>query len=174
MSKLTDLSAAYEAVRKKFMTDAQASLKEAFKEVFDKFPSITAFVWTQYTPYFNDGEPCEFSVGEVYFTNLPADKLGELSSYGEYEGEEEVFQQYGTVPRTAEYYVCSNVRSTHYKTGEPTYPASFDGVDTEVLQDLLSALNSGTFKDVLLGCFGDHVRILATPNGFDVEDHDHD
>lgn len=28
---------------------------------------VTGIAWTQYTPYFNDGEPCVFSVGEPYF-----------------------------------------------------------------------------------------------------------
>lgn len=30
-------------------------------------PLITEFGWTQYTPYFNDGDVCEFSVNEPWF-----------------------------------------------------------------------------------------------------------
>ena len=30
-------------------------------------PALKAIRWNQYTPYFNDGDPCTFSVGEVMF-----------------------------------------------------------------------------------------------------------
>ena len=52
-------------LQKKFQTEAQKLFKETTKEFFDKNPDITAFTWVQYTPYFNDGEPCEFGVGDV-------------------------------------------------------------------------------------------------------------
>lgn len=31
-----------------------------FKEVFERFPIVEKIEWTQYTPYFNDGDTCEF------------------------------------------------------------------------------------------------------------------
>lgn len=34
---------------------------EQSKELFDKHPTLVKFGWIQYTPYWNDGEPCEFS-----------------------------------------------------------------------------------------------------------------
>ncbi len=34
------------------------------KELFAKFPSLDSFTWTQYTPYFNDGDECIFGVDE--------------------------------------------------------------------------------------------------------------
>ena len=33
---------------------------EAMKGVFDKHPCLMGLRWTQYTPYFNDGDPCVF------------------------------------------------------------------------------------------------------------------
>lgn len=35
---------------------------------FDACPEITSIHWTQYTPYFNDGDSCEFSVHELHYT----------------------------------------------------------------------------------------------------------
>lgn len=32
------------------------------KELFEKFPTLEYFRWTQYTPYFNDGDECIFRV----------------------------------------------------------------------------------------------------------------
>ena len=31
-----------------------------FKEVFKKYPELEEVRWTAYTPYFNDGETCEY------------------------------------------------------------------------------------------------------------------
>lgn len=41
-------------------------INELIKPLFDNLPDIKMVAWTQYTPYFNDGDPCEFHVGEVY------------------------------------------------------------------------------------------------------------
>lgn len=57
--ELKELKAAYD---KKIKDDGEAALGEAFKEVFDKFPDLKAITWVQYTPYFNDGDTCTFSV----------------------------------------------------------------------------------------------------------------
>jgi hypothetical protein len=42
---------------------------------FDACPEIESIFWTQYTPYFNDGDSCEFSVHELHYTveGLPSD-----------------------------------------------------------------------------------------------------
>lgn len=47
--------------------------KEAFETAFGPFlkahPEIEAIAWTQYTPYFNDGEPCVFDVHDPVFVS---------------------------------------------------------------------------------------------------------
>lgn len=37
---------------------------EMFQEMFDAYPEVTEYTWYQYTPGFNDGDPCEFTMGE--------------------------------------------------------------------------------------------------------------
>ena len=51
------------------------ALKEVFKEFFAAHPTCKAVRWQQYTPYFNDGEPCEFSRNdlEVKMADSPED-----------------------------------------------------------------------------------------------------
>lgn len=56
---LKELKSAYD---KKLKEEGEAAVKEAFKEVFDKHESIESIYWRQYTPYFNDGDACTFSV----------------------------------------------------------------------------------------------------------------
>lgn len=40
----------------------QEQVKPIFEEILKAFPEVKAFQWTQYTPYFNDGEECVFGV----------------------------------------------------------------------------------------------------------------
>ena len=42
----------------------EEALKEAFKTFFDTYPEVKAVTWTQYTPYFNDGDACNFFVND--------------------------------------------------------------------------------------------------------------
>jgi hypothetical protein len=44
----------------------QNELKNAFQEVFTAYPNVRLIGWTQYTPYFNDGDPCVFSVKNLH------------------------------------------------------------------------------------------------------------
>lgn len=43
-----------------------AELKEFLKGLIAQFPELEAISWTQYTPGFNDGDPCYFQLGEIY------------------------------------------------------------------------------------------------------------
>lgn len=56
--------------RQEYFDKAKAAGKEAVleaaKDVFAAHPQVKRLSWTQYTPYFNDGEPCEFDVHDVY------------------------------------------------------------------------------------------------------------
>jgi len=54
---------------------ARDAYVEVFNEFFEKYPEIKKISWTQATPYFNDGDPCVFSVHEC--------RIDGVSSYGE-------------------------------------------------------------------------------------------
>lgn len=60
MSKLTDTIEAYETARKQLSALAKDDVLAAFMEAFESAPLIRAFSWRQYTPTFNDGDPCTF------------------------------------------------------------------------------------------------------------------
>lgn len=46
----------------RMMLIAEEAVFDSLYDVFVEHPTIQTISWTQYTPYFNDGEPCEFSV----------------------------------------------------------------------------------------------------------------
>ena len=60
---------AQEAVAKA-RKEAKATVKEAIKEMalefFSKYPNVLSINWNQYTPHFNDGDPCNFSANVEY------------------------------------------------------------------------------------------------------------
>lgn len=47
-------------LKEEFQSNFTKVFKEELKSFFDKFPTVYAVSWRQYTPYFNDGEACEF------------------------------------------------------------------------------------------------------------------
>lgn len=61
----------------------QEMLKTLFSDFFEAAPECKTVTWTQYTPYFNDGDACVFGVNEPSFSsNLPED-IEEMSYYGD-------------------------------------------------------------------------------------------
>ena len=45
----------------------KGTLKIAFSYFFEKHPQCVALRWAQYTPFFNDGDPCVFHLHEVEY-----------------------------------------------------------------------------------------------------------
>lgn len=53
----------------------QLIFRDFFDEYFKKYDFVENVSWTQYTPYFNDGEPCVFSVNTYdYEINVDDEK----------------------------------------------------------------------------------------------------
>lgn len=131
----------------------QEIFKLAFKEFFEANPEVNVVGWRQYTPYFNDGEPCEFNCYASYaFVSNAKDYTA--ISYGEYEGEEENI------------WIDDDDYGDH---NEELIPESVVE-NAEALRGLLSKIDD----DVFLDMFGDHVQVFATREGFDVQEFSHD
>ena len=56
-------------------------LLELFKEVLEKSNYVKRIYWRQYTPYFNDGEPCEFDIYDIWFQTNTEDDMDEEYSF---------------------------------------------------------------------------------------------
>lgn len=139
-----------EALQRKFQTQAQSLFKDITKEFFEKNTHVKAIIWNQYTPYFNDGEECVFSVNDPTYTNAEGEDLDDISSWGEYEGEKDdiwTWEGWGSAP---------------------------EGIDIKPLQEFSAIVCSEAMTDVMRAMFGDHVTIRATKDGFSVDEYDHD
>lgn len=76
----------------KIQEESRSVFKATVAEFFNEFPEVNKIVWTQYTPYFNDGESCEFTVGEAYFVK------DDIVCDGPYDYEEHSFSGYADSP----------------------------------------------------------------------------
>lgn len=124
--------------RKQVQEQGQTVIKEAFAELFAAHPELEAVKWTQYTPYFNDGEPCTFSVNE-----WSAKIKGVTLKYQDEEG----------------------------------FSERWDFRDAQAYDWLIQDIDR-LFKladdDAMEATFGDHVEVVATRDGFDVDEYSHD
>lgn len=67
---MTDINAMvnnYHTMVSEMQTQMQEAMKELFIQFFVENPEVKLIVWTQYTPYFNDGDECIFHVHDFYF-----------------------------------------------------------------------------------------------------------
>ena len=68
-----DMKAKIDELNSLMKDKSKVLMKEMFAAFFKKYEDVVySIFWTQYTPYFNDGEACEFSVHEA-FLNLIQD-----------------------------------------------------------------------------------------------------
>jgi hypothetical protein len=153
-------------LRKEFQETAQELFKETTKEFFDINPGITAVVWTQYTPYFNDGDECIFGVNSPTFTNAPKEDLDYIN-YGEYDGENESVWAADNLQ-----YVMECDRDYWKETKEKIL--SGGAIDINSCQTLEKMLGSGEMDDIMREMFGDHVKVILTRDGIEIEDYDHE
>ena len=122
--------------------------------------------WTQYTPYWNDGETCEFSVGAPSFTNAARDDLNDLSCY-EYDGDNDAIWVVDDLR-----FVLTSGRD--YCESDKQKILAGPPVDIKSCGLFSSMIQSPEFEDVMKAMFGDHSIVIATRDGFDVEEYDHE
>ena len=152
-TQFDNLISEHQRIRAEFQKSAQELFKNITKEFFATNPGIKAAKWSQYTPYFNDGDECVFRVNDVYFTNASGEELDNVSHWGEYEGEDE----------SIEVFSSWDLKKT-----------TIEGIDSAQVKLFESMIGSSEMEEVLQEMFGDHVIITATADGFDVAEYDHD
>lgn len=163
--KFNDLIAEQEALRKKFQETAQELFKETTNEFFEANPGVNAIVWTQYSPFFNDGDECVFRVNDPSFTNAVEEQLDNIN-YGEYDGEDENVWVAEAWSLTSTGDWAKELRNKIKECNSV--------VDVESLGAFSDTITSNAMEDVMESMFGNHVRVVATRDGFYVDDFDHD
>ena len=147
---LDTLLSEFNQYKQEFQSQAQKKFKEYFIGFWEKNPAVKAVIWTQYAPYFNDGDPCTFKVHTADFTNAEGDDLSDISLWGEYYGENESIW-------------CD------YQFGGTWGLPKSDGVDEESTEQLSGLIRSSEMKSVMEMMFGSDSKVIATREGFQVE-----
>jgi hypothetical protein len=132
---------------------------------FDAHPEAKAVIWTQYTPYFNNGNTCVFRVNsptlKVFADKVAPDVQALVEESDDERSEDGCFT----------WLVRLATGNTFGKT--PTRTLSSD--ELALVADFRAlGTNLTVVKDALLMMLGDHMRVTATRDGIDADTYDHD
>jgi Zn-finger protein len=153
---------------KKVSSEAKSVLMVEFNKFFDLVPEISIIEWNQYTPYFNDGDACTFSVNPLSFYIDNDDKETTEDSY-----------EYNPFSKPCDY-VYRNHNDEYYENIISKYDSMVENFgehrinEINVLISQFEAFIAGIDDNIMLSVFGDGVVITATKDGFEVDEYDHE
>lgn len=136
----------------------EKAIKEYLQEFWDQNPEILEIMWHQYTPYFNDGDPCEFGVYDVRakFVDTPG---------VEDEAEDDYYTEY------------EDVWDISWRLWpDVDHKVRQENVDNHKSASALKKLNAiwQSNESALRSVFGEHSQIKANREKITVEDYEHD
>lgn len=148
----------------------QEELTPIIQAVLDD-PYFTEFGWRQYTPYFNDGEPCTFGVHGFWIRTQdqePRDPAGTDEPDQDEDWDEDVEDN-----------LCLDGYKPHPSLGGKNWRNHYQYEGTReaqynVAEKLNQAIEGGEFENVLLELFGDHAEIKVRRDGIIVDFYSHD
>lgn len=132
----------------------QPATAAEFMEAIDailSIPGIYGIRWNQYTPAFNDGDACEFSVNDIAVRLTPLDD--EEDERGDYED------------GWLETYSLSYDRKEFKELSDEHF---------EALKKAVSNWDKLNADEVARRNFGEHAQVTATFEGFSVDFYEHD
>lgn len=151
MSKISERAEKLEEMRegmKKLHEEITKKAKEGFQELvrdlFEDHPTLISFGWRQYTPYFNDGDPCYFNAWTEDISLQTADD------------EEDDFSLYGCTERDGDRVPKKDI-------------TPFQKAGLAVLE-VLGVFDEDDYEQM----FGDHCRVVVTQEGVEVEEYGHE
>lgn len=147
IEKISALRAKRVALNKEIEEDGKNLFLAASAEIFAANPQLVSYSWKQYTPYFNDGDSCEFSANTEYF-NVKVSSDPAAADEDEDEDDDE-FSTWGLDKK-------ANL-SPKEKAGL-------------AIGDLLELFEDDDYQMM----FGDHVKVTVTVDGVEVDEYQHD
>lgn len=148
----------------------QRPFKE-LKPYFDKLweQGVKAVTWHQYTPHYNDGETCEFTVYTPTFTKNPEVAKAWL---------QEDYDEWVEVPVENAEDGGKLFDRKRLETNQYAYELSrseqFPHPDGIKKGEIYLPIESAEFEYAMLDKFGDHTEIIVTPNRVKQWEYDHD
>lgn len=138
---------AFDKARQEVKSKGQAVIVELFSDFMSKHSAIEQIQFEAFTPFFNDGDTCEWGIHGVYVGIDKASPLNKLANYGPEDENDQVnfYMGWRRKDGTALDDLCADAESFVYK-------------------------NSELIKDAL----GDHIRVCVKPTGLEITElYDH-
>lgn len=160
LSELEALQQQVVDARNQMREKAKQLVSDGTKVIFEEYGDIVeSFGWTQYTPYFNDGDECVFGVGELKIMAAEA------------EDDDREDYRYGETTRAfSSYSEASRIKPSYGEPGEnydQRYQDAYEAI--HAIYNVFS-IDQSIAKDI----FGDHVEVVFGPDGVEVEDYSHE
>jgi len=155
--RLKQKKAEIQALRKQMQEESNKIFGELTKEFFDENPKLESFAWTQYTPYFNDGDTCEFQANTDY-----------IYVNGEYIEDCEWYDK-NNITNYGRWNSALKLYEGRVEVENPDYDEDLAKVADEI-KLFLSHFEEDFFKEQ----FGDHNMVTVTKSGVDTDYYEHD
>lgn len=136
-----------EKLREEMKKTMQKEFNSSIQEIFRLVPRLKSFAWTQYSPYFNDGDECVFRVNQV-------NALSFIPDYGSYSYEVE----------NDDDFIIADYDSANTE--------SLTVAEKEAIQKVIDFIENS--DDLMEDLYGNHVSVILTADGANVDGYDHD
>lgn len=167
---LQDLVAKHAEMKKELESSGKSEFFKWFKDFFEKYPFITEVQWCQYTPYFNDGEPCEFRVNSPDFkilkTYAGAAEILDIVSADYYDDEDEEEDEDGNPVES----LTNSYGMWSYKTVKKGTTPESVALSNAMIELTVLFEETELFKLAL----DDHSKITVNKDEITVEEYEHD
>jgi hypothetical protein len=157
IAEIKEKQAEIKRLQKELQERSSEIFLSSFKKLFEETPKLQSFGWTQYTPYFNDGDTCYFSVHTDYlYVN------GDYQDSANWINEKKVIS-WGTYNRDKRIY------EGRIEEDNPEYDKELSEAVDKV-RTFLKLFDKNFYQSQ----FGDHTLVTVTPNGIETEEYEHD
>lgn len=163
-----------------------SDLEPVFRALLDD-PNVHSFGWRQYTPYFNDGDTCEFRVREPWLRTVDDVDRDDLSDCDfEIDSSHPTLGDHDEVRRETTEEEKQAYRDRFKGSGWEGYRSyvpmhTWDHVprtpkypETLARAEKLSDIQLYEFEYAMKQAFGDHARVTVTRDGITIDEYDHD
>lgn len=135
--------------------------------LFAADPRVSAIQWRQYTPYFNDGDPCEFG---AHLNDEGFVALDKVPTYWHYD---EATDEEGEPVQTLGSYGADSLGTKVYDYNARAFVEKANPTPLDIAAQQLED-NWNHYEAVVREHFGEHAVVIATREGFNVEYYEHD
>ena len=181
---LQQLTKETEEFQKRIEQRGKELLLQATQELLQNNPQVRSLYWTQYTPYFNDGEPCYFRFNDVNALIEDPEKIkaheAEKRAHEDKQATAKALseEQRKKLGVEIEEWIDPDLDSLCNDEYVGTYSAEkkrakYGAVWDDIIE-VATWVTADANKNTLETVFGDHVKVIVTRDGVVVEGYDHD